>query len=87
MQHAGLLVDDAGHHHSAGDRGQASERARRRQLLGRAQDVREDGIGALLAPGGAAQRVAELTGLVDQGALDAGAADIDSDRYSGHLRT
>ena len=28
-----------------------------------------------------------LAGLVDEGAFDAGSADIDSNRYTGHLRT
>ncbi len=59
------------------------ESGRRRELLGRAKNrVDAPRRGRDRARSGGA-RVSDLAGLVDQGAFDAGSADVDSDRYSG----
>jgi hypothetical protein len=87
VQHAGELVHYTRHHDTAGDRDQALRMGRRRELLGRTKNGRQHRIGAVIAPGRAAQHVSEIAGLIDEGAFDAGSPDIDSNRYTAHLRT
>ena len=87
VQHAGELIHHTRHHDAAGDRDHALRVGRRREFLGRTKNGRQHRIGAVIAPGRAAQHVPELAGVVDEGAFDAGSADIDSNRYTGHLRT